>query len=342
MKKIFLLFILGALAAEAAPKGPPPILSFVKDKLVYDKDEHGNRVPDFSTCGYAGGDRDIPNAPVKVVASSTKGDETADIQKAIDYVASLPADANGLRGAVLLLKGRHEVSGALYITNSGVVLRGQGMDQNGTALLAAGLDRRTLITIRGRNDRQTHSNDGWKIADDYVPVGSDSFHVKDTGSLKAGDTVTLTRPCTKDWIDLLGATDFGGGEGGGWKPGSRDLVWDRVVKSVDGTLITFDAPITTALENNFGSGNLKTYSWPGRIENVGVENLRLVSAFDPANPKDENHSWMAITMENAQDAWVRQVTFEHFAGSAVAIYESCKRVTIEDCSSLAPVSENGG
>ena len=31
-------------------------------------------------------------------------------------------------------------------------------------------------------------------------------------------------------------------------------------------------------------------------------------------------------MENAANAWVRQVTFEHFAGSAVAIYESCKRV----------------
>jgi hypothetical protein len=39
---------------------------------------------------------------------------------------------------------------------------------------------------------------------------------------------------------------------------------------------------------------------------------------------------------------VRQVTFKHFAGSAVAIYESCQRVTVEDCLSLAPVSEIGG
>ena len=47
-------------------------------------------------------------------------------------------------------------------------------------------------------------------------------------------------------------------------------------------------------------------------------------------------------MENTADSWVRQVTFAHFSGSAVAIYESCKRVTVEDCLSLAPVSENGG
>jgi hypothetical protein len=85
-----------------------------------------------------------------------------------------------------------------------------------------------------------------------------------------------------------------------------------------------DAPLTTAIETNFGGGTVGVYSWPGRISNVGVENLRLESAFDAANPKDENHSWFAITMENAADAWVRQVTFEHFAGSAVALYESCK------------------
>jgi len=306
MKKTFLLFILGTiLTAEAAPKGPPPMISVAGNKLIYGKDERGNRVPDFSTAGYAGGDRDIPSAPVKVVVSASHGDETANIQKAIDYVANLPADADGIRGAVLLLKGQHEVSGALHLTNSGVVLRGQGMEKNGTILLAAGLDRRTLITIHGQNDRKTQSNAGWQITDDYVPVGSVSFHVKDGSGLKAGDTVAITRPSTKDWIDSLAANDFGGGEGGGWKPGSRDLVWDRVVKSVDGFLVTLDAPITTALDANFDGGNVKTYSWPGRIQNIGVENLRLVSSVDPSNGKDENHSWMAITVENAQDAWVR-------------------------------------
>jgi len=55
-------------------------------------------------------------------------------------------------------------------------------------------------------------------------------------------------------------------------------------------------------------GRVEPYLWPGRIENVGIENLRCESTFDPANPKDENHSWFAITVENAQNAWVRQVT----------------------------------
>ena len=47
-------------------------------------------------------------------------------------------------------------------------------------------------------------------------------------------------------------------------------------------------------------------------------------------------------MENAEDCWVRQVNFKHFAGSAVSVLETSKRVTVEDCKSLAPVSEIGG
>jgi len=44
-----------------------------------------------------------------------KGDSTARIQKALDYVSNLAPDSNGLRGAVLLLRGRHEVNGGLLL-----------------------------------------------------------------------------------------------------------------------------------------------------------------------------------------------------------------------------------
>ena len=59
MKKILPLIFLGTvLAAVAAPKGALPIISTGKDgHLFYDLDSRSNRVPDFSTCGYAGGDR---------------------------------------------------------------------------------------------------------------------------------------------------------------------------------------------------------------------------------------------------------------------------------------------
>lgn len=346
MKKVLILLVFGfALVATAAPKKLSPIISMGQDGLTYDADEHGNRVPDFSTCGYAGGDRQIPEVPVRVVVSPVAGDETARIQRAINYVAGLPVDTNGFRGAVLLWKGRHEVLGALQITNSGIVLRGQGIDEEGTVVLATGTDRRTLIRILGQNNFSARANPGWQITNDYVPVGAESFPVANADGLAVGDTIDIVRPSTKEWIGALGMTEFGGGIGDWrlvWHPGSYDLVWDRTIQKIDGNVITVDSPITTAMEKGFGGGSVKLYSWPGRITNIGIENLRLESAFNDAQPGDENHSWFAITMESAADAWVRQVTFEHFAGSAVAVYESCKRVTVEDCLSLAPVSENAG
>ncbi|HEV2696217.1 MAG TPA: DUF6298 domain-containing protein [Verrucomicrobiae bacterium] len=344
--KTFLTFILCglALAADAAPKRLSPIVAAGTDgRLIYDLDEHSNRVPDFSSCGYAGGDREIPLAPVRMTVPPITGDETARIQRALDYVGGLPVDTNGVRGAVLLLKGRHEVLGGLLLANSGVVLRGQGTD--GTVLMATGTDRRTLIRIAGKNDLSTQSNANWQIADAYVPVNATSFHLKDAGGLKVGDAIQITRPSPKEWIDRLGMMDFGGGLNDWrlvWHPGNYDVVWNRVIQKVDGNLVTVDAPITTALEESMGGGRVSAYSWPGKIKNVGVENLRLESTFDVANSKDENHAWFAITMENAADAWVRQVAFSHFAGSAVALYETCQRVTVADCSSLAPVSEDAG
>jgi hypothetical protein len=345
------------LSGASAKKDP--IISIGSDgKLLYSSDSQGNRIPDFSHCGYAGGNRPIPDAPVRVVVSPVQGDSTARIQRAIDYVASLPADTNGLRGAVLVLRGRHEIARSLHLNASGVVLRGQGINENGTLLVATGEDRRTLIRIiglplpkgEGRGEREGTGQapagpDTLQITDDYIPLSATSFHLKKPSTLSPGDTINIIRPSTQIWIDRLGMTDFGGGIGDWrlvWKPGSRDIVWDRVVKSIEGDLVTVDAPITTAVDKALGGGRIEPYSWPGRIENIGIENLRCESMFDPANPKDENHSWFTITIENAQNAWVREVTASHFAGSMVAIYETAKQITVQDCLSLAPISEEGG
>jgi hypothetical protein len=346
MRLGYSLFVLTALTLSAAPKQPSPAVSLGSGgKLVYAPDAQGNRIPDFSYCGFAGGERPIPNAPVRVVVEPKPGDSTARIQKAIDYVASLAPDSNGLRGAVLLLKGRHEIMGGLCISNSGVVLRGQGMSKDGTVLVAAGLDRRTLIRIVGKNDRSNPSGKSWSVLDSYVPVGATTFHLESGTGLKVGDTLDIIRPSTQTWIERLQMVNFGGVQGDWrlvWKPGSRELTWDRTVTAIDGDSVTVDAPLTTALDKQFGGGRLEAYQWPGRISNVGIENLRCESIFDSNNPKDEEHSWCVVTIENAQDAWVRQVTALHFAGSMVAVYETCKRVTVEDCLSLAPVSEEGG
>jgi hypothetical protein len=57
----------------------------------------------------------IPNVPVRVVVPVKPGDATLRIQSALDYVAALPAGADGIRGAVLLNKGLYQVNGSLKI-----------------------------------------------------------------------------------------------------------------------------------------------------------------------------------------------------------------------------------
>ena len=113
-------------------------------------DARGNRVPDFSHAGYGGGAA-IPDVPVRVVVpAGSRGQRHPHPGGDRLRRRRCTPDANGLRGAVLLLAGRHEVAGHLRISASGVVLRGQGKD---TVLVATGTDRRALIQIRGRADR---------------------------------------------------------------------------------------------------------------------------------------------------------------------------------------------
>jgi hypothetical protein len=346
---IALIALSGALVPAYAAQAPPPkpkpeprVIQQGRDgKLGYFTSERGDRVPDFSHAGYAGSDKTIPNVPVRVVIAPKPGDQTARIQSAIDYVANLAPDEHGVRGAVLLQPGRFEVAGGLKIAASGVVLRGSGTGEGGTVLLATGHDRRTLVTIAGKADQKL--GESLAVADDYVPVNATNVRLASAGKVKAGDNVVVRRPSTAEWIKTLGMNSMGGERHGfSWRPGSRDLTWDRVVTRADGDTITLDAPLTTALDATYGGGTVAAYTWPGRVSNVGVENLRCESAFDPNNPKDEAHAWFAITLENARDAWVRQATFAHFAGSAVAAWESTSRLTVEDCKSLAPVSEIAG
>ncbi|RZL50257.1 MAG: pectate lyase [Pedobacter sp.] len=339
-----LIFVLISFVSFAQTKKidpPKPIYKGKDGRLAYTPDALGNRIPDFSYSGYMAGESAIPSAFVKVVVPVKDGDATLRIQSAINYVSKLPLSKDGLRGAVLLEKGTYKVAGTIKITASGVVLRGSGMSNEGTIIQASGLDRIGVIRILGKADKIEETPVA--IADDYVPVNALKFSVTNATNFKVGDNIFIHRPSTKEWIETLKTAEFGGGESAlGWKPGTRDIHWDRKIISIAGNTITIDAPITTALDAKYGGGTVSKYKWDGRISQSGVENLKLQSDYHKENLKDEYHRWNAISLENVEDVWVRQVVFERFAGSAVNVLETAKRITVEDCKSLAPVSEIGG
>lgn len=299
-------------------------------------------VIDFSSAGYGGGGIPLPTAPAKFAVSPSGGDDTPRIQAALDAVAQLNVDEHGLRGAVLLRPGTYHVAGQLRIDASGVVLRGQG-----ATLVASGKSRRNLIAIGGRNDRSL--GESIAITDATVAPGARKLHVAELGDLKAGARVVIRRPSTNEWIATLGMTNFPGpGQYKDarldWVPGSRDLEWERTVEQVDAIerTIILDAPITTGLDVRFGGGTVQTIRWPGRVRNSGVENLECVSEPSPANPVDEEHAWICVHIDRAENVWVRNVTARKFVCSGVWVGNQARAVTVEDCVFAEPVAEHAG
>lgn len=318
---ISLVFILSTLFATAAPK-----------KEVY--------VPmDYSTCGYHASETALPDVAVKVFLQAEKGDQSAEIQRAIDYLSTQKPDAQGFRGAILLSEGTFNIDKALRISTSGIVIRGTNI--NKTILRKQGVDRGAALYIEG--GKSVYSTDTLTIAQEKTLAGATILTLTDTGSLKVGDKIAITRPCTKEWIAMLKMNDFGGNlDYTGWKATDIDIRWHRTITAIDGNKVTIDAPITTTLDTQWGTSFIVKVNTAANISECAIENLTMESAVNDWNPKDEDHCWDAVFMDNAYDCWVRNVRFSQFAGSAVNLQKATQRITVQDCIAENPVSEIGG
>jgi hypothetical protein len=236
-------------------------------RLEYRPGPRGDRLPDFSFCGYRNGGEAVPVVGVRARVAPGDGDDTARVQAAIDYVSGLAPGSDGFRGAVLLERGQFEVAGQLAIRSSGVVLRGSGGGMHGTTLTATGPDRRPLVLVSGEGEAMATDDPPRPVAGPYVPAGSRELVLVDASGFAAGDEVLVRRPSTAGWIASLGMDRLGPS----WKPGSRDLVWERRVAAVEGARIFLDVPLTGALDTALGGGTVARFAWPGRIGRVGVE-----------------------------------------------------------------------
>jgi hypothetical protein len=340
-----LAFAIGPMPLSLVYAQPRPDSQWVFEgpdgKLQYLTDAEGDRIPDFSTSGYRGGTERIPSATVQVIVNPGTGDDSARIQAAIDQVSALPVGSDGLRGAVLLTRGQYEVAQTLKIQTNGVVLRGEGQYGNGTIVKATGSTQRNALEVIGNDPTpfwSRVSNSTVDLIDHYVPVGATTFNVENGHSFSAGDNIVINRGSTQAWFEDIGTDQLEFP----WVPGSRDLRFDRTITEVNGNRITVDAPIANGLEpGTYGEVTAYKYTFPDRVRNVGIENLRFVSETNGSDT-DENHAWTAIRIDAAEDVWVRQVDTKNFGYAAVQTGKTAKAVTVEDVSYLDPVSQISG
>ncbi|MCZ8512038.1 glycosyl hydrolase family 28-related protein [Paenibacillus filicis] len=340
------------MTPEQMSKNPAQAV-YLDDKgmLRYVPDYRGNTIPDFSNAGYMGGGVKLPEVQVKVTVEPGEGDDTARIQAAIDQVSKLNADQVGLRGAVLLKAGVYRIAGSIKISSSGVVLRGEGQGEDGTVLIATGTSKRALVQVAGSSGAKQQASDSPRtITDAYMPVGARSFHVQSVQGLKEGDTVLVRKISNKDFIsfikmDRITPRPDKPSETKMWEPFNLDF--DRVITKIEGNEITVDAPLTDAIDTHWGGGTVIKSSDAGRIEKVGIENLRGDTKYNPNVKKtgkgkpylaDENHASHFITLNNVKNSWVKDITAVHFAIYAVSIGKGAKWNTVQDSRNLDMIS----
>lgn len=311
--------------------------------LRYVMDENDNRIVDFSHAGYRNGEEEIPTVGVVLTLAPIAGDNTALIQMAIDSVSTLAADANGIRGAILLEAGVYEIHGTLQITASGVVLRGVGDDNDAT--------NNTILTGVGNtpNERNIIEAGGLGLADwtaqtagtlspitsTFVPAGSRTIEVGVPEVFDTGDEVIIFQASTAAWLASInnGATN---GDSP-WQPGEIDLYYKRTITDVNlsNGKVTLDVPIYDHLNKTLATAQIYKLAETDIKTNIGIENLRIV--IETNGELTEDHARNAILLRGVEDCWLSDVTALHFSYAMVDMTVA-SRVTVQDCRALAPHS----
>lgn len=178
-----------------------------------------------------------------------------------------------------------------------------------------------------------------------------SFKVDSARDFKPGDLIEITKTVNDDWIKELGMdrmTPKPGRKIRQWKAAAYQLKHVRQVTEVSGNTITVDVPLPQSFDADFGGGSVQKVDLGGSSVLCGVENLRVVSNYDPTiksmvrAPRgeyeaDQDNNLETGVMLSCVDGWVRNCTVMHAAGSSF-LMKSSRYVTVRDCKSLNPIS----
>jgi hypothetical protein len=302
-------------------------------KLAYGTLPQGDRIMDFSAAGYEAAESSIPEVSSRATVSPTGGDDTANIQRAIDLVSRMSL-VDGHRGAVQLTAGIFNCESAIRITTGGVVLRGV----SGTILRLSGSPH-PAISASG-SLKTTPQSRATAITDSYIPSGSDTFSVASTAGLAVGDTVQITHPATPDWVRFMGMADLvRNGKQEHWVSGTLETT--RVIKAIKGNKITVTVPLADNYDSKYlnpPSCTVEKVTVSGAISQVGVEHLAIecppqaITINDPA--------YEAVRFTNVEDSWARDLDCRETVGT-MDIGSGCSRITVQRVNITHSVATKG-
>jgi fibronectin-binding autotransporter adhesin len=312
--------------------------------------EQGDKIPDFSFCGYRNGGVKLPDVPTLVTLEpSGAEDESERIQTALDDLGKSLKQTPDARGALLLKKGFWKIKKMLTMSYSGVVLRGEGDGEDGTVLLWNENEVWVplMLTVAANGWPSGNTIRVGKLDQPYVPVGATRFRVTaDAGrdaktlGLNAGDSVTIYRPDSPEWVTDIGMDIYN------WTEWTNRWSFDRKVISCENGELVFDITLPQSLDQKYGGAVIFLTAPQNRIRECGIERIRFDTIFDPSivenkgtvneYPSDERHPGTAISFSKIEDGWLRDCTAIHMTHGLVGL-GGC-RITVQDCKSLDPVS----
>ncbi|MFH4968322.1 alpha/beta hydrolase fold domain-containing protein [Gaetbulibacter sp. M240] len=327
--------------------------------------ENGDKILDFSYCGYQRSETPIPDIPVVAQLKPPSGkatevgtmaylsgpDSQEKIQSALDSIASLPPNVDGFRGTLLLTKGTYYVNGSLLI-RSGVVLRGEGDGPLGTTLIFKN-PKGTGIYVGDSEAEIVSIGDPTKITDTYIPAASMNVSVKDPSTFRKGDHVLITKTTNDEWIKDLGMDRIteirpNNKRVKNWKANSFQLEHVRQITDVKGNRLTLDVPLPQSIATEHGGGTIEKISIDEIDSFCGVESLRIVSNYDSSIKAvdKENKEYFSDEKSNLNcgidlasvNGWVQNCTVKHVRLAAVRASNNARFCTVRDCKSLQPVS----
>lgn len=315
-------------------------------RLVYASDEDGNRIVDFSHAGYRGGTVALPKMAVVETISPVSGDNTAHIQRAINAVAARTPNESGHRGAILLKRGIYRVSGIVYINTSGIVLRGEGQDIDGTVIVGTGPDQMpglgVVVFKSSTSMSPIESGTTQKITSEIVPVGSRTFEVENGSMYAVGNRLIIQHPATTAWLEAIRYGDTAG-DAVPWVPLQDDLTmkFQGTVSAIIGNKIKLDSPIYSELRRSLSQATVSRHSGAGVLSECGIENVRVVSENTTTDPQNEAHRADCIHFINVRNCWAFNSTAVGFIQGGIRFTNSI-RSTVLDCSALDPISQIAG
>jgi len=349
MKKCYFLVFLTIVLLQGNSNAQTSSLVSVGDngRLVYTPDAKGNVVPDYSAVGYMNSESPIPSVGVVKTVVAIVGDNSLNVQTAIDEVSKLSLDSNGFRGTILFKSGTYEINTAITIKASGIVLRGEGFDGKGTNFIATKTSEYNLFNFAGASGTAYNSTSSTRkaITDLYVPIGKKQITVASGHTFVIGDKVFVHRIPNEAWISLLGMNLLTSiipkdPTTKDWTASGYDMDSERKITAVNGNVITLDAPIMDVIDPLYSTGEFVKFT-DNRINNCGIENMKISSTY--ASSIDENHGWEAVSFDDIYNSWAKNLEVYYFGYSAVHIKSGASFITVDACKMLdAKSTVDGG